>query len=311
MLSGGVLMADIYVIGHKAPDTDSICSAIAYARFKREFEGVNAEATRADEINPETKYVLNYFKVDVPPLLGDAKGKKLILVDHNEFSQAVNGIEGAEIIEVLDHHKIDFKYPEPILFHSEPVGATATLIAKKYFEKGTKIPREIAGVLLAAILSDTVVFKSATCTPVDREIALKLAKIVQVDPEKFGVEIKKAKASLKGKTAADILMADFKDYEFKGVKVGIGQVEVFDLQEALEMKKGILREMEKKREEGYGLILMMITDIIKEGTELLAVGKIDVVEKAFGKKVKDGSVYLEGVMSRKKQVVPPVEKAFG
>ncbi|MBS7288592.1 MAG: DHH family phosphoesterase, partial [Candidatus Freyarchaeota archaeon] len=226
-------MADVYVIGHKAPDTDSICSAIAYARFKREVDEVNSEAARADEINPETEYVLNYFRVNAPPLLENAKGKKLILVDHNEFPQAVNGVEEAEIVEVLDHHKIDFKYPEPIFFHSEPVGATATLIAKKYFEKGIEIPYEVAGLLLAAILSDTVVFKSATCTLVDREVALKLAKIVQVDPEKFGVEIKKAKASLKGKSAAEILMADFKDYEFRGVKVGIGQVEVFDLQEAL------------------------------------------------------------------------------
>ncbi|MEM3467027.1 MAG: manganese-dependent inorganic pyrophosphatase [Candidatus Jordarchaeales archaeon] len=306
-------MADVYVVGHKAPDTDSVCSAIAYAKFKREVEGVNAEAARADEINPETEYVLNYFKVNVPPLLKDAKGKKLILVDHNEFAQAVNGVENAEILEVLDHHKIVFKYPEPILFHAEPVGSTATLVAKKYFEKGIKVPYEVAGILLAAILSDTVVFKSATCTPVDREVALKLAEMVKVDPERFGIEIKKAKASLRGKTASEILMADFKDYEFKGVKVGVGQVEVFDLQEALERKKEILEEMERKRSEGkYGLILMMLTDIIKEGTELLAVGeRIDVVEKAFGKRVKDGSVYLEGVMSRKKEVIPPLEKAFG
>lgn len=305
-------MVSVYVVGHKAPDTDSVCSAIAYARFKRDVEGVEAEAARADEINPETEYVLKYFKVSVPPLLKDARGKKLILVDHNEFAQAVDGIEEAEIVEVLDHHKIDFRYREPILFHVEPVGATATLIAKKYFERGVKIPREIAGILLAAILSDTVVFKSATCTPTDREVALKLAEIVQVDPEKFGIEVKKAKASLKGKTAAEVLMADFKDYEFKGVKVGVGQVEVFDLQEALEMKNEILKEMEKKRREGkYGLVLMMLTDIIKEGTELLAVGeRIDMVEKAFGKKVKDGSVYLEGVMSRKKEVIPPLQKAF-
>ncbi len=306
-------MPDVYVIGHRAPDTDSICSAIAYARFKREVEGVDAEAARADELNPETKYVLEYFGVEEPPLLEDASGKKLVLVDHNEFSQAVKGVERAEIVEVLDHHRIDFKYPEPIRFHVEPVGSTATLIAEKYFDRKADIPREVAGMLLAAILSDTVVFRSATCTPRDRDVALKLAEIVQVDPEKFGVEIKKAKASLKGKTAAEILMSDFKDYEFGGVKVGIGQVEVVDLSEALERKKEILQEMERKRsEEGYGLILMMLTDIIKEGTELLAVGdKLDIVEKAFGKRVEDGSVYLEGVMSRKKQVVPPVEKAFG
>ncbi len=305
-------MAKVYVIGHRAPDTDSVCSAIAYARFKREVEGVDAEAVRADEINPETEYVLKYFNVSIPPLLEDAKGKKLVLVDHNEFSQAVKGVEKAEIVEVLDHHRIDFKYPEPLLFHVEPVGSTATLVTKKYFERGVKIPREVAGILLAAILSDTVVFRSATCTPVDREVALKLAEIVQVDPEKFGVEIKKSKASLKGKSASEILMSDFKDYEFKGVKVGIGQVELVDLEEALERKEEILKEMEeKRRKEGYGLILMMLTDIIKEGTELLAVGeKLDIVEKAFGKKVKDGSIYLEGVMSRKKQVIPPIERAF-
>ncbi|MGQ9721846.1 MAG: manganese-dependent inorganic pyrophosphatase [Candidatus Jordarchaeum sp.] len=307
-------MSEVYIIGHKSPDTDSICAAIAYANYKR-ITGENpaAKAARAGEINPETEYVLKNFGIDVPELLKNAEGKKLILVDHNEFQQIVDGAEKAEIIEVLDHHRIEFKLANPIFFHTEPVGSTSTLVAEKYFDKGVKLDKKMAGIMLAAILSDTVVFKSPTSTNRDKKVADKLAKIVGVDPQKFGVEVKKAKASLEGKSAKDIIHSDFKDYTFGGKKVGVGQVEIVDINEAISRKREILKEMERMTtQEGYDMIFMMLTDIIEEGTELLVVGDMDssVTKKAFNAELKDNSVYIKGMMSRKKQVIPPLEKTI-
>ncbi|MEM2146600.1 MAG: manganese-dependent inorganic pyrophosphatase [Candidatus Jordarchaeaceae archaeon] len=305
-------MSEVYVIGHKSPDTDSVCAAIAYANLKRVTkENPNAIAARSGEINPETEFVLKNFGVETPKNLDNAAGKKLILVDHNEFGQMVDGADKAEIIEVLDHHRIEFKLANPILFHTEPVGSTSTLVAEKYFEKGVKLDKQIAGIMLAAILSDTVVFKSPTSTERDKKVAEKLAKIVGVDPQKFGVEVKKAKASLAGKSAREIIQSDFKDYKFGGKKVGVGQVEIVDIEEARSRKKDILEEMEKMmKKEGYDMIFMMLTDIIQEGTELLVTGDKDgsVTKKAFNAELKNNSVYIKGMMSRKKQVIPPLEK---
>ena len=307
-------MSEVYIIGHKSPDTDSICAAIAYANLKRVTgENSAAKAARAGEINPETEFVLNRFGVEAPELLENAAGKKLILVDHNEFAQMVDGAEEAEILEVLDHHRIEFKWANPILFHTEPVGSTSTLVAEKYFEKGIELDEKMAGIMLAAILSDTVVFKSPTSTDRDKEVAEKLAKIVGVDPQKFGVEVKKAKASLEGKSAKDIIRSDFKDYTFGGKKVGVGQVEIVDIEEARSRKQEILDEMRRMTaEEGYDMVFMMLTDIIQEGTELLVVGDEDgaVTRKAFNAELNDNSVYIEGMMSRKKQVIPPLEKTM-
>lgn len=307
-------MSEVYIIGHKSPDTDSICAAIAYANLKRVTgENSAAKAARAGKINPETEFVLNRFGVETPELLENAAGKKLILVDHNEFAQMVDGAEEAEILEVLDHHRIEFKWANPILFHTEPVGSTSTLVAEKYFEKGIELDEKMAGIMLAAILSDTVVFKSPTSTERDKEVAEKLAKIVGVDPQKFGVEVKKAKASLEGKSAKDIIRSDFKDYTFGGKKVGVGQVEIVDIEEARSRKQEILDEMRRMTaEEGYDMVFMMLTDIIQEGTELLVVGDEDgaVTRKAFNAELKDNSVYIEGMMSRKKQVIPPLEKTM-
>ncbi|MEM3594198.1 MAG: manganese-dependent inorganic pyrophosphatase, partial [Candidatus Jordarchaeaceae archaeon] len=302
------------VIGHKSPDTDSVCAAIAYANLKRVTkENPNAVAAIAGEINPETEFVLKNFGVEVPKNLGNAAGKKLILVDHNEFGQMVDGADKAEIIEVLDHHRIEFKLANPILFHTEPVGSTSTLVAEKYFEKGAKLDKQIAGILLGAILSDTVVFKSPTCTERDKKVANKLAQIVGVDPQKFGVEVKKKKASLAGMSATDIIKADFKDYKFGSKKVGVGQVEVVDIEEARARKNEILSEMEKMmKKEGYDMIFMMLTDIIQEGTELLVTGDKDgsVTKKAFNAELENNSVYIKGMLSRKKQVIPPLEKTI-
>lgn len=309
-----VIMEDvIYVVGHKNPDTDSVCSAIAYANLKNLQGERNVKPARAGELNPETVFVLNYFKLQAPKLLVDATNKKLIIVDHNEIGQALANIDKAEIIEVWEHHRLGgMQTPKPIFFHSEPVGSTATLIAEQYFNRKIKLTEEIAGILLAAILSDTVIFKSPTCTEKDKKMTEKLKQTAGIDFKSFGMEMFKAKANIAAKNASDILNTDFKEFNFSGNKIGIGQIEVMDTSDIKKKKVDMLKEMEKLRaQRGLLQVVLMVTDIMKEASELWFVGeKKDIFEKAFGKKLKEGSIYLEKCMSRKKQVVPPLETAF-
>jgi manganese-dependent inorganic pyrophosphatase len=306
-------MAEIIIIGHKNPDTDSIVAAIAYAILKNKIDNKNNYiAARCGEINNETKAVLKKALLNEPILIKNISGKKVILVDHNEFTQACDGIEKAEILEVIDHHKINFSYSLPIHYHSEPIGSTSTIITKMFFEKNITIEKNIALTLLAAILSDTVVFKSSTTTNEDYEIAKKLAEIAGVkNIEAFGIEIKKEKASIIGKAIEEIILSDFKEYNFMKGKVGIGQIEIVDFKEIGERKEEIINEMEKIRKNKiFDLILLMATNIILGDTELICVGDIEKVEMAFNTKVKENCIYLKNVMSRKKDIVPKIEKVF-
>ena len=304
---------EIYIIGHMNPDTDAICSAIAYAEFKKRTRwDDNYIPARIGDINPETAYVLDRFGFEEPLFLDNGRGKKLILVDHNEESQSIDGYQDASILEVIDHHKINFKCSDPIFFHTEPLGSTATIIADKFLSCDIYLTKGTAGILLASILSDTVAFKSPTTTDIDIEIAEKLSKIAEIeDIREFGIEIKKKKSSLEGMGVEDIIRSDFKDFYFSGNKVGIGQIEVVDFDEYRQRRDEFLKELKKLREKGnYGLLLFMVTNIMEEGSEILAAGKTKKVEEAFGKPVVDGSVYLNGVLSRKKQVVPRLESVF-
>ncbi len=306
-------MDEVYVVGHKSPDTDSVCSAIAYANLKNMQGQKNVKPARAGELNLETKYVLDYFKVPAPEIITDATGKKLIIVDHNEVGQAIANIDKGDIQEVWEHHRIgDLQTPKPIFFHCEPVGSTATIIAEQYFNKNAKLTKEMAGILAASILSDTVIFKSPTCTDKDKQMVAKLQPIAGIDPQKFGMEMFKTKANLAVKSASDILNTDFKEFNFSGNKIGISQIEVMDTTDVKKKKADILKEMEKvKAAKGLVQVVLMVTDIMKEGSELWFVGdKKEVFEKAFGKKVVDNSIYVEKCMSRKKQVVPPLETTF-
>lgn len=305
----------VYVVGHKSPDTDSICSAISYARLKNLLGEDNVVAARAGEVNNETRFVLDRFDLDDPELIEDAAGKEIILVDHNEVSQAVDNIEDAEVIEVLDHHRIgDVQTGNPIFFLVKPVGCTATIVAQKYGEYDVEVPNDVAGALLSSIISDTVLFKSPTSTETDQEIANKLASQLGLDVEDYGVEVLKAKSDIGSKTPADIVTGDYKEFDFAGAKIGIGQAEVMDASEVLAMKDDLLQVMQDKmNSEGYDMITLMVTDVLKEGSELLFVGTPYAQEKfeeAFGGKVEDSSLWIDGVMSRKKQVVPPLEEAF-
>ncbi|HDD36338.1 MAG TPA: manganese-dependent inorganic pyrophosphatase, partial [Archaeoglobus veneficus] len=256
----------------------------------------------------------NKLGFELPELLTDGAGKKLILVDHSEKSQTVDNIDQAEIVAIIDHHKIgNITTPNPILFINLPVGCTMTVLKILFDVTGVEIPPNIAGLMLAGILSDTVAFKSVTTTEKCKKVAEELAKIAGIDDMMaFAMEMFKAKSDVAGKSPRDLLFRDYKDFDMSGKKVGIGQIEVVDLSLLDEIKDALYEEMKKVKEEGgYHSIFLMLTDIMKEGTELLCVtDDPEVVEKAFGKKLEGKSVWLDGVMSRKKQVVPPFEKAF-
>ncbi|ENN96168.1 manganese-dependent inorganic pyrophosphatase [Methanocaldococcus villosus KIN24-T80] len=303
-----------YVVGHKNPDTDSIASAIVLAYF------LDCYPARLGNLNPETEFVLRKFGIMEPELIESAKGKELILVDHSEKSQSLDDLDEGKLLAIIDHHKVGLTTVEPILYYAKPVGSTATIIAELYFKKcldliggkNKELKPDLAGLLLSAIISDTVLFKSPTTTELDKEMAKKLAEIAGIeDIEKFGLEILKAKSSVSKLSANEIINMDFKDYEFNGKKVGVGQVEVIDISEIEDKKEEIYKLLKEKLEkEGYDLIVFMITDIMKEGSEMLIIGNKEMFEKAFNIKLDGDSIFLEGVMSRKKQVIPPLERAY-
>lgn len=308
------LADNVYVVGHKSPDTDSVAAAISYANLKNQLglPDIYVPAA-AGKINSETKFVLEHFSVPVPETITDGKGKKIILVDHNEVAQAVDNIKEADLMEVVDHHKIgDIQTGSPIFFHNEPVGSTATIISAMYDQYKVPITKEMAGVMISAILSDTVLFKSPTCTEKDKEQVAKLAKITGEDYQQYGISMLTAKSDISSKTALDIVKGDYKHFDFAGTKAGVGQIEVMDLSVLSPRKKEILDEMEKvRKDEGLSFVLIMLTDVMKEASDLLFVGTpVEKFEKAFAGKMENNSIYKKGVLSRKKQVIPPLEAAF-
>ncbi len=303
----------VYVLGHKSPDTDSVTAAIAFAELQKML-GVDAVPCRQGELNPETKVVLEKFGFEEPELRTDVTGEKYMLVDHSDIKQAPDNWDKGELMAVVDHHKIgDITTPNPILFVAMPVGCTGTvlhILYKDVFKKD--IPPKVAGLMMSAILSDTVLFKSATCTPEDKAAAEALAKIAGVDDMMaWGMEMAKAKSAVEGVSPRDLVFRDYKDFDMSGKAIGIGQLELVSLDLIDKIRDDLYAELEKiKKEKNAHSIFLMLTDIMKEGTDLMAVtDDPSIVEKAFGVKLEGKSVWLPGVMSRKKQMVPNLEKA--
>lgn len=235
--------------------------------------------------------------------------KKVILVDHNESSQTVQGIEEADILEIIDHHRLgDIQTRKPILFKNEPVGCTSTIIANMYFDSGIIPSKKIAGLMCSAILSDTLKFKSPTCTYLDKVTAEKLAKIAGIEIDSYSMQMFKEGSALKGKTPREILCKDFKEFELNKNRIGIGQVYTIDIESVEEIRDSILSFMASYCADGnYDLILLLVTDIINQGSEVFFVGDLkEIVRKAFDIQTKENSVYLPGVVSRKKQVIPNI-----
>ncbi len=307
-------MEKIYIIGHKSPDLDSVAAAISYANFKNILEQTDKYIpARAGDLNRETKYLLEKLQLNEPELLSGAEEKNLILVDHNEFSQAVEGIEEAKIQEILDHHKVNFQYSEPIYFTVKPWGASCSIIAQMYFDAGIEIDKSLASLMLGAVLVDTVITKSPTCTDKDKEIIKQLAELAGIDDWKdYGLEIFKVRSSVSELSAAEIIKSDYKDFNFKAGKFGIGQVETVDLNEFDNRREEIIEELEKIRKEGgYHTVILFITDIMKEGSLfLVATQDPESIEKALDTKLENNQIYLDGVISRKKQVAPKLTQFF-
>lgn len=234
--------------------------------------------------------------------------KKVILVDHNERSQAVDGLEEAEILEIIDHHRVaDIQTSNPIFFNNKPLGSTSTIIGNLFLESDIAVPPEIAGILCGAIISDTLLFKSPTSTKVDEVTAKRLAKVANIDLIDFSGKMFKAGTSIVGKSVDDIFFQDFKEFFFGRKKIGISQVMTMDLEGIKIMNEKLLSFMEEVRgQRGYDLVMLMLTDIIKEGSEVLFSGSKDIMTQAFNTRVGKNMVYLPGVVSRKKQVVPPI-----
>jgi len=302
------------VIGHMNPDTDSIVSAIAVADLLTK-RGMNAQPAAQAKPAPDTEFVLQKFGLSAPAVIDNVAGKKLWLVDYSDIAQAPKGMDEAEILGIVDHHKLgDVTTPNPLEIWTWPVGCTGTVIKAMYDFYGIEIPKGIAGGLMCAILSDTVMYKSPTCTEPDKKAVDALAKIAGVDDVMtLGMEMFKVKSAVEGASMRDLVFRDYKDFDMGGKKVGIGQLEVVDLSILDPVKDGLYAEIGKLKGEGGGRhsVFLLLTDIMKEGSEMLMVSDDPgVVEKAFGKKPEGRSIWLDGVMSRKKQVVPNFEKAF-
>ena len=235
--------------------------------------------------------------------------KKVILVDHNERGQSIPGIEEADILEIVDHHRVaDIQTVGPLLFRGEPLGSTATIVTRMFEEQDVEMPSPIAGLLLGAVVSDTLLFKSPTCTPVDTKIAKKLAEIAGVNIQEFAMEMFKAGTSLVGKTVDEIFNQDFKKFSFDNLQVGVAQVNSMDIEGFLPYKKDMLDYMNKFAEDNnLEFTLLLLTDIINANSEIFVGGpRPELVEKAFNVQLTDRQGTLEGVISRKKQVVPAI-----
>ena len=259
------------------------------------------------DLNDQVVGTISRFQV----ITGDHK--KMILVDHNERGQAVEGIEEAEILEVVDHHRVaDFQTVGPLQFRAEPLGCTCTIIAKMYKEQGVEIPKNVAGLMLAAIISDTLLFRSPTCTKTDKEIALELAEIAGVDAEEFGFAMFKAGTSLVGKSIEEIYNQDYKAFNIGDAKVGIAQVNTMDIDGFAPLKAEMLEYMENLCvENGFDTAVLLLTDVINATSEVFVAGSHpEYVENAFNVQLVEHQANLPGVISRKKQVVPAITRAI-
>lgn len=307
-------MSKSLIFGHKNPDTDSICSALAYADLKTSL-GEDVEAVRLGELNKETEYVLKHFNFELPRLITvvDEGIENVILVDHNEFQQSVDNIKDVRITEVIDHHRVaNFETRDPLYFRVEPVGCTATIIHKMYQENNLAIPEKVAGLLLSAIVSDSLLFKSPTCTQEDIDAAHELADIAKIDLSTYGLDMLKAGADVSDKAIAELLAMDSKEFTMGGENVEIAQINTVDLEEIYKNQGEFEEEMARIIEEkDLSLFLLVVTDILNNDSEVLALGNAKAnVEKAFQIALENNRALLEGVVSRKKQIVTKLTDVF-
>ncbi len=304
----------VYVVGHSSPDTDSVAAAIAFAHYLKATGTDAVSVAQSANLSPETTLVLERFGLPTPEVLTDAADKDMALVDFSDIGQAPDNIQSANIIAIVDHHKIgDITTGGPIFFYAKPVGCTCTVLHEMYKNNNVELPKDIAGGMLSAILSDTVNFKSPTCTDEDKAACKDLAALAGVtDTDALFMDMLKAKSGVEGVPIRDLIFRDYKDFDMGGKKLGICQLELATLDQVADIRDDLVKGLEEVKAEGRHSVIMMLTDVVKEGSELLVFSdEPAIIEQAFGGKLSNGTMWVDGMMSRKKQTVPPLQKAFG
>ncbi len=299
-------MGKTLIFGHKNPDTDSITSSIVMANLEKKL-GNDVEACRLGNINKETEYVLNYLGMEAPKLIEDAEdGTEVILVDTSNPGESIPNLENVQIKKVVDHHRVALTTPYPLYFRTEPVGCTQTVMYKLYKENNVEIDKTIATLMVSAIISDTLLFKSPTCTDEDKKVATELAKIAEIDMDVYGMDMLKAGTDLSSFTIEEILKLDAKETNLKDKKSIIAQVNTASIDDVLTMKSELEAGMQKIiAENDLDLFMFVITDIIESNSKAIVLGNsANIAEKAYNEKIVDNVIELKGVVSRKKQIVP-------
>ncbi|MGM0124438.1 manganese-dependent inorganic pyrophosphatase [Enterococcus sp. AZ194] len=306
-------MSKILVFGHQNPDTDAIGAAIAFSHLQNEL-GKTTEAVALGTPSEETQYALDHFGLTAPRVVEAAgAGTDVMLVDHNEFQQSISDIAEVNVLSVVDHHRIaNFETANPLYYRAEPVGCTSTIVLKMFKESGVTIPKAIAGMMVSAIISDTLLFKSPTCTDEDVRAAKELATLAEIDLDVYGLEMLKAGTKLSDKSAEVLLDLDAKSFPMADKNVRIAQINTVDLSEVMDRQAELEAAMaETSTANGYDLFILVVTNILDSDSELLVFGEPkEKVEEAFATKLVNNRALLKGVVSRKKQVVPQLTEAF-
>lgn len=305
---------NVLIFGHKNPDTDSICSSIVREILDKKNGWNCTKATRLGNINKETQYILKYLGIEAPELIEKVEEcQSVILVDHNDFNQSIEGIEKANILSVIDHHKIaNFQTSEPLYYIAKPYGCTSTILFEEFKQFGHKIERTEAILMASAIISDTLLLKSPTTTEHDKKALEELEKIANINAEEYGLEMLKAGTDLNDLSEQELINLDAKRVDKNGNKIIIAQVNTVSIDDVLKRQAKIEEVINDKiKNDDLSLFVFVITDIINSNSEIIALGsKIETVEKAFNKKLENNRAFLEGVVSRKKQLLPAIDKCI-
>ena len=303
----------LYTCGHIIPDSDSVCSAISLAYLLNKI-GRAATPARQGELNPETKFILDKFGFEAPIIKTSFAGDELFITDYSDLAQAPQDMDQTTVVGIVDHHKLgDITTSTPLECWIRPVGCTNTIVKEMYDYHKVEIPKNIASIMLCAILSDTVIFKSPTCTALDIQVVRELAKIAGIeDFGALGMEMFKVKSEVEGTPIRELVMRDYKNFDMHGQKVGVGQLEVVDGSVFDKIKDELMTDIKKvKDEQNLHTVALLLTDIMKEGSEILVTSDdTSIFEKAFNCKLENGKVWLDGCLSRKKQIIPFLEPAF-
>lgn len=303
----------VLIFGHKNPDTDSITSALVMENLEKKLGNENAKAVRTGSVNKETKYVLDFLGIEAPELVESIEdGQEVILVDHNESTQSIENIANAKVLKVVDHHSMNFIAPYQIYYRAEPVGCTQTVLYKMYKENDVEIDKKIATLMLSAIASDTLVLKSPTTTEADKKALRELEEISGLDINTFGVDMLKAGTDISDFTPEQVINIDSKLFEQGNKKFKIAQVNTADLDSIFKnqayFEQAINEDIEKENLDFY---VFAATDIINSNSKIISLGNdAPVVEKAYGVSIDNHTAMLENVVSRKKQMLPPILNAL-